>query len=405
MATNLLESIQQQLTPDMIQHVSTFLGETPAHTQKAVDSAIPTVLAGLMHFSSSSASPIPLLNLLNRAHYGSPLNNLSGLFEGGNTTQNLMTAGREILNTLFAGKLSNVSELIATASGVTNTSASSLLSIAAPVVVGVLERMRSTQGLNAARLATLLMGQKEIVAKLAPEGLARVFGLHSIAELDSGPEGEAIEGLELDTLRRVAAAPVKGESRLKNWGWPVLAVVALGLIYFFIMDRGVEVAQAPMVTVVSADTPAVVTVPLPDGTALYLKEGSFNYNVAAFLRDNAMSTTPKTFVFDRLHFDSGTTKLTVESEQTVKDLGAILKAYPTSDVRLDGYTDNVGDAATNKQLSLDRATAVREALISDGMDAARVTTAGYGQENPLAYNGTEEGRAKNRRLELIVVKK
>ena len=186
MTPNLLESMQQQLTPDMIQHVSSFLGETPAHTQTAVDESISTVLAGLLHLSSSGAGPIQLLNLINQANYGSLLNNLSGLLEGGNTTQNLMTAGQEILGTLFAGKLNAVSELIATTSGVTNTSASSLLSIVAPVVVGVLGRVRAMQGLNAVRLATLLTSQKEGIVKLAPEGLARVFGLNSLVDQGLG---------------------------------------------------------------------------------------------------------------------------------------------------------------------------------------------------------------------------
>jgi OmpA-OmpF porin, OOP family len=404
METKLLENIQQQLTPEMIEHVGTFLGESPTHTHKAIDGAIPTVLAGLMDFSSANAGPTSLLNFLNQENYGRLLNNLSGLLEGGNTMQNLMTTGQEILHTLFAGKLNAVSELIATSSGVTNTSASSLLSIAAPVVVGVLERVRARQGLNAARLTTLLMEQKEDIVKIAPEGLARTLGLRSLADLGSRSGDEATESIHLDTTRRAAAAPMREQSRLKNWSWPVLAIVAIGLIYF-LMGRGGEVAQAPMVTSAAAATPTSATVTLPDGTALSLKEGSFNYNVAAFLKDAAMSATPKTFVFDRLNFDSGTTKLTVDSEQTVKDLGVILKAYPTSDVRLDGYTDNMGDAVANKKLSLDRAASVRETLISRGVGAARVTTAGYGQENPLAYNGTEEGRAKNRRLELVVLKK
>src|ERR1051325_8516846 len=145
MRSNLLESSKQQLTPAMIQHISSFLGEAPAHTQTAVGTSIATVLAGLLHLSSSGAGPIQLLSLVNQANYGSLLNNLSGLLEGSYTTQNLMTAGQEILSTLFAGKLSTVSELIATTSSVTNTSASSLLSITAPVVVGVLGRVRTMQ--------------------------------------------------------------------------------------------------------------------------------------------------------------------------------------------------------------------------------------------------------------------
>lgn len=404
MVTNLLESTQQQLTPEMIDHVGTFLGETPTHIHKAVDRAIPTVLIGLMHFSSASAGPTSLLNLLNQENYGRLLNNLSGLLEGGNTTQNVMTTGQKILRTLFAGNLGAVSELLATTSGVRNTSASSLLSIVAPVVVGVLERVRARQGLNATRLVTLLMEQKEDMGKIAPEGLARVLGLQSLTDIGLRSADEATESLNRDTLRRTVAAPIATGSMLENWRWPVLAVGALGLIYVF-MGRSAEVAQAPLVTVAVAATPTPVTITLPDGTDLALNEGSFNYNVAAFLKDTAVSTVPKTFVFDRLNFDSGTTKLTVESEQTVKDLGVILKAYPTSNVRLDGYTDNMGDVEANKKLSLDQAASVREALISGGIAAARVTTVGYGPERPLAYNGTEEGRAKNRRLELVVLKK
>jgi len=137
MNTNLLESITNQLTPQMIQKVGSFLGETPSQTQTAVDGVIPTLLAGLMHFSSLPNGPTQLLNLLNQANYGSLLNNLSGLLGEGNTTQNMITAGEEIMRVVFADKIDAVSERIALASGVTNASASSLLNLTAPVVVGV----------------------------------------------------------------------------------------------------------------------------------------------------------------------------------------------------------------------------------------------------------------------------
>jgi OOP family OmpA-OmpF porin len=404
MNTNLSENITSQLTPQMIQKVSVFLGETPGQTQTAVDRSISTLLAGLMHLSSSGAGPIQLLNLINQANYGSLLNNLSGLLEDGNTAQSLMTSGQEILNALFPGKLSAVSEIIATTSGVTNTSASSLLSLVAPVVVGVLGRVRSMQGLNAVRLATLLMNQKEGIVKFAPEGLAGVFGLNSMAELRAGRADTAMDSLKPDTARRVVTAPRQETRMRKNWSWPVLAVLAIGFLYFF-MNRGAEVAQAPLITAASAAIPVAAPVTLPDGAALSLRTDSFNYNVAAFLRDPATNTEPKAFVFDRLTFDPGTTKLTVESGQAVKDLSAILKAYPAVDVRLNGYTNNVGDAVANKTLSLNQAIAMREALISDGIGVTRVTTAGYGGEKPLVSNETEEGRAKNQRLELVVVKK
>ncbi|HVI85061.1 MAG TPA: OmpA family protein [bacterium] len=72
---------------------------------------------------------------------------------------------------------------------------------------------------------------------------------------------------------------------------------------------------------------------------------------------------------------------------------------------MDGYTDNTGDAAANKKLSLDRANAVKDLLMKGGVEESRMTTQGFGQDNPIASNDTEEGKAKNRRLELVVEKR
>ena len=110
-------------------------------------------------------------------------------------------------------------------------------------------------------------------------------------------------------------------------------------------------------------------------------------------------------MFDNLNFEFGTTTLTSESEQTVKDLIAILKAYPSTEARLEGHTDSVGDAEANKKLSQDRADAVKATMTSDGIDESRLSTTGYGQEKPVASNDTDEGRAQNRRLELVVTKR
>jgi OmpA-OmpF porin, OOP family len=392
MTPNLLESITEQLTPQMVQRVGTAMGETAAHSQKAVDGTILSLLAGLMHLASSGDGPTRLVNLINHRNYGRLLNNMSGLLEEGNTAQTLIASGQDILSTLFTSKRSTVSGLIASASGVTSSSASALLSLTAPVVVGVLGRVQTAQGLNAFGLTTVLMSQKEHIVRQAPAGLAAVFGLNQLADLGSK---------HADTT---TATTPKEASVWTQWRWPALAFLAVGVMYLF-LGRGVEVAQAPISIQASTDIPAVAQVTLPSAPALSLKEGSLLYNVAKFLGDTTATIVPKTFVLEHLNFGSGTTQLTTESVQTVEDLLAILKSYPTADVRLDGYTDNVGDTETNKTLSLGRATAVQETLLRGGIGVIRVTTAGYGQEHPLASNETAEGRAKNRRLELVVVKK
>jgi len=80
-----------------------------------------------------------------------------------------------------------------------------------------------------------------------------------------------------------------------------------------------------------------------------------------------------------------------------------MKAYPNVAVRLEGCTNNTGDADANKKLSLDRAVAMKEMMVKGGIAEVRIIgTDGYGQEKPIAPNDTEEGRAKNRRTELVV---
>jgi len=146
-------------------------------------------------------------------------------------------------------------------------------------------------------------------------------------------------------------------------------------------------------------------VQLPGGMKISIPEGSFNYTLYQWLSTTGDTTVPKRFVFDNLNFNTGSTQLTPESVSTVDSLVAIMKAYPGTVVRLEGYTDNTGDAAANKKLSLDRADTVKTIMVRGGVADSRISTTGYGPDNPIAPNDTEEGRAKNRRTELVVEKR
>ncbi|GLQ91542.1 OmpA family protein [Dyella acidisoli] len=84
----------------------------------------------------------------------------------------------------------------------------------------------------------------------------------------------------------------------------------------------------------------------------------------------------------------------------VAQIVALLKANPNLKISVDGHTDNVGSPAANKALSLQRAKAVMQAVVKQGIDASRLTARDFGQEAPIADSRIEEGRAKNRRVEL-----
>ena len=79
----------------------------------------------------------------------------------------------------------------------------------------------------------------------------------------------------------------------------------------------------------------------------------------------------------------------------------MLKGAPAIRLAVEGHTDNVGAAAANKALSERRARSVMTAIVSGGIEAKRLNAAGFGQERPLADNRSEDGRAKNRRVELV----
>ena len=84
-----------------------------------------------------------------------------------------------------------------------------------------------------------------------------------------------------------------------------------------------------------------------------------------------------------------------------------MKAMPTMTIELRGHTDstnNTGDPAFNNKLSQQRADAVKEALISNGIVADRIVSRGFGDTVPVANNSTEDGRARNRRTEFVITK-
>jgi len=109
------------------------------------------------------------------------------------------------------------------------------------------------------------------------------------------------------------------------------------------------------------------------------------------------------FIALDIHFETGKATIKPESQPIVDQISALMKANPKLGISVEGHTDNVGKAADNKALSEARAKEVMAAIIKQGVDAKRLKAAGYGQERPVADNRAEEGRAKNRRVELVKI--
>jgi outer membrane protein OmpA-like peptidoglycan-associated protein len=102
-----------------------------------------------------------------------------------------------------------------------------------------------------------------------------------------------------------------------------------------------------------------------------------------------------------INFDTGMAIIKPEAQPIIDQIAALMKQNPDLKLGIEGHTDNVGDRKKNRFLSEERARSVVAALVNMGIDPQRLTVAGYGQDKPIADNKTEEGRAKNRRVELV----
>lgn len=101
-----------------------------------------------------------------------------------------------------------------------------------------------------------------------------------------------------------------------------------------------------------------------------------------------------------IEFDTNKSELKADGQAAVTEIVKLLRQEPALRLSIDGHTDNVGDAAANRKLALARAQAVQAAVAAQGIEAKRLSAKGFGPDVPIADNRREDGRAKNRRVEL-----
>jgi OmpA-OmpF porin, OOP family len=102
-----------------------------------------------------------------------------------------------------------------------------------------------------------------------------------------------------------------------------------------------------------------------------------------------------------IHFETGKAAIQTDSTDSLNQVVAMLQQNPDLKLRVEGHTDDQGNAASNQALSEKRAQAVVAWLIAHGVDAARLKAQGFGSSKPIADNSSDAGRAKNRRVELV----
>ncbi|HKR86875.1 MAG TPA: OmpA family protein [Phenylobacterium sp.] len=417
---NLIQTVMGALTPNVTARLADAMGESPSALTTGLGAAAPALLAGALQRSATPAGARSLLDQVNQTvANGNPLDDLGAVAGDESARAAYLSHGQSVASSLLGGEGNAVTSAIASHAGLGMASAAKILGLAAPLVMGAIARLAGPAP-TAGGLQTLLSGQRPSILGALPAGLGSLFGLGASART-----GAAAADSYAAHAVSSGAATTAGAARTAEAGggvgrflpWIIAALVLVGLLFAMrncaAARKATEpttTATAPTATAPTATAPNVtapaapnVSVNLPSGGAITVPQGSIGYNLANYLASN--TPAPKTFVFDNLNYDTASSELTPASQPTVTAITSILKAYPNAMVKVVGFTDNQGDAASNQQLSERRATMVKSQLVAGGVPADHVEASGMGQQNPVADNNTDAGRAANRRTELVVVKK
>lgn len=422
---NLLDLVKGQLTGgNTLDMISGLLGENATTTQAGIGAALPTLLGSVIQSGSTTSGAASLLNLLkDGGHDGGIMDNFGALLGGGSGTNSLMSAGSGILTSLLGDKLGPIAGLIGQVSGMKSGSASSLLSLVAPMLMGSIGKQVSANGLGASGLMSLLAGQSDFVKAALPAGMGSLLGL-------GGPSvSNAVSNVTNTATRAASNASNAVEDTASGFNflpWLIGAAVLLGGFYAFktcntpavdtsVVNKAVDATKNAASTATDAATTAASNVAtkigeifkltLPGGTVLDVPKGSLEDGLVTFIQSKDTVSKTRWFDFDRLLFETGKATLKPESAAQLANVSAIMKAFPNVKIKVGGYTDNVGNAASNFKLSGERAKNVMAELVKLGTAATRMEAEGYGDKNPVASNDTEEGRAKNRRISMRVTAK
>jgi OmpA-OmpF porin, OOP family len=383
MADSLLTSLLGILDQRSIGGIAGSLGESEHSVSQGLKSSIAAVLGGM---ASKSGDPNALRNILDLAPTTSgDLSQIGRAVSDPNSP--LISGGKRLLSSLFGSSENTVTSALSAASGLRPGVISTLMAVAAPMVMNFLGKRVRDEGMTMGGLSSLLQRESGTIRGVLPTSLSDLFWPQVSMAGAASP---------------VVAQEVQKE-RSFNW-LPVLAVGALGLGLWLLGHARRPSIQPVRTGVANRLAPANLVCTLP--ASVNIPEGGSEAGFLAFVQNpDAKPLKTTWFGFDQLVFETGSATLKPESQAQLNNIAAILTSCPNVHLEIAGYTDNVGSAEPNLRLSRNRANSVVAQLVGKGVSPDRLTARGYGEEYPVADNAAEEGRAQNRRVAVRVTQK
>ena len=406
MAASVFSPLYNLLDSCSINEIAGRLGEPGQAVSRGLESSTASLISCLAARSSDPHSMSQIFDLVTHAPTEINVSNLtSAVLSSGEAsafTSSLLDSGKKFLSLAFGTNESSILDAIGRSAGLRGSSATSLTSIAAPLLMTALGRLVRSDRLTQGQLGSKLVYESAGIQNLLPAEMQYRFERPAPAEASSDLNSRP---LSISTLPEPRPS-------LRAWLWilGVLLLVPL-LLWLFNREHVRQVSQATQAATErsrlgAADLGEVVVRTLPGNVDLNIPQLGVESRLLAFIGDPSKNVDEVTwFDFDRVLFNTDSAQLRPESQEQLRNIAAILTAYPDVHIKIGGYTDNTGDSQSNLKLSHDRADGVVAKLIRLGIEPDRLESQGYGDEHPVADNSTEEGRAGNWRISKHVAQK
>jgi outer membrane protein OmpA-like peptidoglycan-associated protein len=369
--------------------VSQALGQPEQSVSRGLEASIATVMAGLASKAEDSGALRRILDTVSSIPGPVSLSQIAGGITDPNSS--LMAMGKRIVPALFGNNEKTVTGAISRESGLSSGAISTLLTMAGPVVMSFIGKQVRDGGMTMSGLGSMLQREAASIRSALPAGLSELFW-------------------PATTTTAATASPVVAQAVQKetSFNWlPVLAIagLGLGLLWFLGHARRPSIEQVvPSVAVGTASraaVPVAATCTLPAN--VILPQDGAAARIFAIVQNPGTQATGSWVTMDKMSFDTGSARLRPQSQSQIDNIAVVLKSCPAVHLDIAGYTDNRGSADANLRLSQNRARAVVAQLAAKGVSPERLTAEGYGEQDAIADNSTEQGRAQNRRAALRVV--
>lgn len=391
---SIVDLVSGALRGGTLDRLSSRLDESPAAVERGVEHATPLLVAS---FAKRAQSAQGAEYLFSRVRDGSQPqlepSELGQVLSDPAAIQRTTQSSSGFLAGFFGNELNTLLDMVTSSSGLKRSSASTLVGLLAPLVLGWIGRNVTSKGLSAPGLSQWLADEGKKVSARVPAGFSSMFAGSPPPREESAPR---VGHADIERSRQPAAR----KASAYGLPWLLVTLAALALVFVWGLWRGEDRDVAAPPVAMAPEGERSERQPVAGTDLLVLRDDA---RLLRIYFQEEQGSVPRRFVLEGLELD--TASADIASNAMLDEAARTLAANPSARVRIEGHTDRRGDEQQNQALSQRRAEAVKRYLVRQGVAEAQLSAVGMAARNPIADNDTPEGRARNRRVELVVVER